>query len=53
MLRTTTFAKNRSAQMTAMPIRMLRAGSTALTSVYDGPCTTPRVENASPYRSSQ
>jgi hypothetical protein len=39
MLRTTMLAKNSSAQMTAMPMRIVLAGSTALTSVKCGPCT--------------
>ena len=48
MLRTTMLAKNSSAQVTAIPTRIVLAGRTELTSVYDAPCTTPRSENASP-----
>ena len=50
-LRVTTFAKNSSAQMIATKTRMVFAGSTACTSVYDGPVTMPRPENARPNRS--
>jgi hypothetical protein len=52
-LRVTMLAKNNRAQITATKTRIVLAGSTALTSVYDGPVTMPRPENASPYRSSQ
>ena len=51
MLRTTMLAKNSSAHSTATPMRMFFAGSTELTSVYDAPCTNPRLENARPNRS--
>ena len=34
--------------MSAMPMRMFFAGSTALTSVKPGPLTKPRSENARP-----
>jgi len=53
MPRRTMLAKNSRAQMIAMTARMVLAGSTAFTSVYEAPVTTPRSEPARPQRSNQ